>query len=43
MNNKIASINIPNSMETIGHNAFANNHLTSLIFEEDSNLQEIGM
>lgn len=43
MNNKITNINIPNSIETIDYNAFTNNNIISLVFEEDSNLQDIGI
>ncbi len=41
-NNQITSINIPNTVETIGESAFESNKLTTVKFEEGSKLKTIG-
>ena len=40
-NNQITSINIPNTVETIGESAFESNKLTTVKFEEGSKLKAI--
>lgn len=38
----VANLNFPNSLETIGNSAFANNSVTSIAFQSDSKLRELG-